>query len=100
MSKGRLDTRVESNCLRDPAVAFLGLANRGSPSDSRIELSLLNPERVIITSPRASNTLGNSPSLLDWSRSGILRIVRRFLVTSSPETPSPRVTPTVNCPSS
>ena len=65
MSNGRLATRAESSCLREPAVAFRGFANNDSPSVSRIELSFSKPERVMITSPRASNTLGKSASVID-----------------------------------
>ena len=54
----------------------------------------------MITSPRTSSTPGASawPSAL--SRSGMVRMVRRLAVTSSPAMPSPRVVPRVNRPSS
>jgi hypothetical protein len=47
------------------------------------------------TSPRTSIRSGTS---LPESRSGMLRIVRTFAVTSSPTTPSPRVAARVKRP--
>ena len=100
MSRGRLATSAESSCLSEPAVALRGLAKRGSPASARSRLSCAKPERVMITSPRTSSTPGASawPSAL--SRSGMVRMVRRLAVTSSPAMPSPRVVPRVNRPSS
>ncbi len=50
------------------------------------------------TSPRTSSNAGMSLALPS-SFFGTAPIVRRFSVTSSPVMPSPRVAPTVNCPS-
>ena len=68
-------TSEESSCLSDPAVALRGLANSGSPSASRVRF-IFKPDRVMITSPRASNTAGASACPSGWSRSGMLRMVR------------------------
>ena len=76
------------------AAALRGLANRESPFSSLSAFSRSNADRPITTSPRTSKEAREA-----WARSGSERIVRAFSVTSSPITPSPRVSADTNRPS-
>ena len=83
-----------SSCLNDPAAAFLGLANNCNPSDSLTSLSISNTALGIYTSPRTQRY-----GIGSVSSRGMLLMVFRFSVTSSPTNPSPRVAPLTNLPS-
>ena len=80
-----------------PAAAFRGFANGSSSASSRSRLIAAKRDRGRYTSPRASSSLGTSAPT---SSSGIARIARAFGVTSSPRTPSPRVTARASLPDS
>jgi hypothetical protein len=82
-----------------PAAAFRAFANGSSPAAISFWFSSWNAGSGISTSPRiATVPAAGGPS---WrSLSGMARIVRRFSVTSSPISPSPRVEPRANKPSS
>ncbi len=83
-----------SFCRREPAAAFLGFFGSGSPFFSCNSHSSAKLERGIYTSPRTSNS-GSFSGMFN----GIVRIVLRLGVISSPINPSPRVEPSVNTPS-
>ena len=72
----------------DTRAALRGLAKLLAPCSAWRALSASKPALGIYTSPRTSSCAGQpSPE----RRSGILRTVRTFCVTSSPCSPSPRV---------
>ena len=52
---------LESNCLTEPAAAFLGFANTGNDSFNLESLSFSNSELAIYISPLISNSSGNLP---------------------------------------
>ncbi len=83
-----------SFCRRDPAAALRGFLKSFSPKSSCRWHSLSKSPSERNTSPRTS--IKGTGSV---RRLGMLWIVRRFSVTSSPVTPSPRVEPRVNTPS-
>ncbi len=85
----------ESSCLTEPAAAFRGLANKGSPVFSLCLFSLSKSPLFIITSPRTSSSSGR---LFPMSFRGMVFTVFKFWVTSSPTTPSPLVEPTAKVP--
>ena len=74
-----------------PLAALRGLANNGSSAASRFAFRSSNTLHGISISPRISNASGYATFSL--STSGMQRIVFTLVVTSSPYTPSPRVTP-------
>ena len=82
-----------------PAAVLRGFANVGSPRAARSALSRAKSLLRMYASPRTSTWRGIG-TLPPRSASGIVLIVRRFAVTSSPTLPSPRVPPAVSCPSS
>ncbi len=84
-----------SCCRRDPAAAFLGFANTGSPRSSLSSFRRTKSGLRMYTSPR---TVRNSGAPSGRTR-GMDRIVLRFAVTFSPRSPSPRVAPTERRPS-
>ena len=87
-----------SSSLSEPAAAFLGFANSGSPCSTRISFSEAKEVLGMYTSPRTSRTEGMFwPSV---SLRGIAFIVLTFAVTSSPVAPSPLVAALVKRPSS
>ena len=99
---GRVAVTRQSSWRSEPAAAFRGLA-KGTPPWRR--MSWFMASKCFFwssTSPRTSSLAGASPD----SRSGTPRFaprrptVRRFRVTSSPFTPSPRVEPWTKAPPS
>ena len=92
MSRLRWAAILGSSCLKDPAAAFRGLANGSSSFFSRFSFNARNDLCGIKASPRTSSV---ASSLME---SGILRIVLKFAVMSSPVVPSPRVAPRTNLP--
>ncbi len=97
ISSGREAVILESNKRSEPAAALRGFAKRDLPSASRSAFILSNASRERYTSPRTSNR--SIPSTV-LTCSGMEPIVLRFAVISSPLTPSPRVAPRINTPSS
>ena len=91
---GRCAVIPESFCRSEPAAALRGFGAGFLPSATSRSFSSRKPESGMYTSPRTSTSGGASPCM----RSGIDLIVRRFGVTSSPWTPSPRVAPRTNSP--
>ena len=84
----------------EPAAALRGLGASFLSSAASRSLRRVKAESGKYTSPRTSSTAGGRfPSALRI-RSGIALIVRRFGVTSSPRSPSPRVAPRTKTPSS
>ena len=92
--KRRRATTVGSRLFNVPAVELRALANNGSPSRSRSALMRSNSALGMKISPRTSNVGGGS--CCGSNRKGIARIARTWAVMSSPRSPSPRVTATVN----
>ena len=87
-----------SSSFSEPAAAFRGFANSGSPCSTRITFREANEVFGMYTSPRTSRTGGILlPSV---SLRGIAFIVLTFAVTSSPVEPSPLVAARVKRPSS
>jgi len=80
-----------------PVVAFRGFMNAFSPASSRRRFIRSNAFVSMKTSPRTSSRSG---SRAPRRRSGIDRMVLRLVVMSSPRSPSPRVSPIANRPSS
>ena len=70
--------------------------NVDSPASARRSLSAAKSASDMYTSPRTSSSGGGSSMSM---RSGIVPIVRRLWVTSSPISPSPRVAPRSSTPS-
>ena len=93
---GRCAVIPESFWRSEPAEALRGFGAGGLPSATRRSFIARKPDSGMYTSPRTSTSGGASP----FMRSGIDLIVRRFGVTSSPWTPSPRVAPRTKRPSS
>ena len=98
MSSGRRAVTDGSFCRTAPAAALRGFANVGVPASSRLRLSRANSSRGMNTSPRASMT--GAAASGPRKTIGIVRIVRRFGVMSSPTRPSPRVAPRTKRPCS
>ncbi len=86
----RLATSAESCIFNVPEAVFRALAYRSSPMSSRSLFNCSKPCLERKTSPRTSKESGRFLVLM-WR--GMLRIVLTLAVTSSPCTPSPRVTP-------
>ena len=86
-----------SFCRRDPAAAFLGLANLGLPASSSESFNSSNDCSGKNTSPRTSRVLGK---FFPDNSVGTDLIVLIFKVTSSPVMPLPRVRALVSLPSS
>ena len=93
---GRAAVIEESFWRNDPAAALRGFGVAFFPSATSRSFSLLKPDSGMYTSPRTSIAAGTPSPIM---RSGMARIVRRFGVTSSPSTPSPRVAPRAKTPS-
>ena len=89
-----------SFCRSDPAAALRGLANIGLPASDIDWLSRSNASPGRNTSPRTSSTAGTGNFFDAFSRCGIESIVFTLGVTSSPVTPSPRVSARTRRPSS
>ena len=85
----------ESFCRSEPADALRGFGAGGKPSAANRSFIARKPESGMYTSPRTSTSDGGASPFI---RSGIELIVRRFGVTSSPWTPSPRVVPRTKTP--
>jgi hypothetical protein len=94
MESGLEAVTLGSSWRSDPAAAFRGLAKAASPAALRVSFRCSKAERGRYTSPRTSIRPGASSI-----RIGIALIVRRFWVTFSPTTPSPRVAPRSKTPS-
>ena len=86
-----------SFCLKEPAAAFLGLANLGLPASSNESFNSSNDWSGKNTSPRTSSVAGR---FFPESSVGTDLMVLTFRVTSSPVVPFPRVSALVNLPSS
>ena len=82
---------------RDPAAAFLGLANLGLPASSNESFNSSNDCNGKNTSPRTSSVAGK---FFPDNSVGTDLIVLIFKVTSSPVVPLPRVRALVSLPSS
>ena len=87
MSKGLEAVTLESNCLNDPAAAFLALANSFSPV---ISLSSFNFSKSAVDKKTSHLTV---MFIFYFNLCVIDFIVITFRVTSSPTFPSPRVAP-------
>ena len=98
ISSGRAAVIDASSNRTDPAAAFRGLTKGASSFSTRSLLMSSMQSRGINTSPRTSISVGVES--IEATLNGIERIVRRLAVTFSPCSPSPRVAPRVNCPSS
>ena len=83
-----------SFCRKEPAAALRGFLNGFLPSFSCSAETLVKTSFGIYTSPRTSKNAGAF-----FSCFGMSLMVRRFSVTSSPTSPSPRVEPRTNTPS-
>ena len=94
--KPRARTTAGSKLFRVPAAALRAFTNNCSPSFSRCAFTRAKLANGMSISPRTSNTFGATP----LRRSGTLRIILMLAVTSSPVTPSPRVSACVNTPAS
>ena len=98
---GRLAVMRQSSWRSDPAAALRGFANGSPPCRTMMRFIVSKCFFWSSTSPRTSSRAGGS----SFSRPGTPRfapmrpMVRRFGVTSSPFTPSPRVEPETNAPS-
>ncbi len=90
-----------SSCLSVPAAALRGFRNGSSPASSRSRFTRSNSAIGKYTSPRTSSTSGTDEAPRPAaSTSGTARMVRTFAVTSSPLTPSPRVSARTSTPRS
>ena len=85
---------LESNCLTDPAAAFLGFANSGKEFCILKLLILSNSELEIKISPLISISSGYLP----FRVFGISSMVLILSVIFSPCLPSPLVAPRINLP--
>ena len=85
--KRRASTSRLSSSFMVPLAALRGLAKRASPRASRRQFNSSQRLRERNTSPRTVRAGGASAG----SRSGMSAMVRAFSVTSSPVSPSPRV---------
>ena len=92
ISRGLFSVILLSSCLNEPAAAFLAFANCSSSSTSLSEFNFSKSSLPINTSPRTTMSIGS------FSFLGIVFIVFKFSVTSSPTTPSPLVAPLTNTP--
>ena len=92
MFNGLLAVILLSNCLNEPAAAFLAFANCSSSSINLSEFNFSNSSFPINTSPRTTISIGSFNFL------GILFIVFKFSVTSSPTKPFPLVAPFTKIP--
>ena len=81
-----------SNCLNEPAAAFLAFANNGSSRVSLSSFNFSNSSLPIKTSPRTII------SIFSFNSFGIVFIVFKFSVISSPTCPLPLVAPLINFP--
>ena len=81
-----------------PAAALRGFAAGAIPAATRSSFIFSKAFCGSTTSPRTSNCCGSFAAFnfAALTCSGMLRIVRTFVVTSSPMLPSPRVTPDFN----
>ena len=96
-SRGREAVIFGSFWRRDPAAAFLGLANLGLPASSKESFNSSNDCNGKNTSPRTSSVAGK---FFPDNSVGTDLIVLIFKVTSSPVVPLPRVRALVSLPSS
>ena len=88
-----------SSWRREPAAAFRGLANTGSPAFLRDSFSASKSLFSMKTSPRTAIRWGTGPPPRGGNKSqGIARMVFTFAVTVSPSNPSPRVPAPVSAP--
>ena len=94
MSRLRFAAILGSSCLSEPAAALRGFAKSGCSLASKISFILLKLSLDKNTSPLTSRK-----GISSFKVRGMLLIVFRFSVTSSPLIPSPRVEPLVNSPS-
>jgi len=96
-SSRRCATIFGSSVRIVPAAAFLGFAARACPAASRSAFIASNAICGSTTSPRTSKLPpAGIPAAFSFAAetpSGTDRIVRTFVVTSSPVAPSPRVNP-------
>ncbi len=93
ISSFRLAAIVESSCLKEPAAALRGLAKGFSPFSSRCLFNSAKTFFGIYTSPRTT-----SRPVCSFSFRGMLFIVLKLSVTSSPYSPSPLVSPRTKIP--
>ena len=92
MSNG-LEAVIElSNCLKEPAAAFLAFANNSSSFSSLSWFIFSKSFFPIKTSPLTVRFI------LSFNSIGIVFIVFKFSVISSPTNPFPRVAPLTNLP--
>ena len=89
---GLLAVTFGSNCLNDPAAAFLAFANNGSSKISRSSFIFSKSAVEMKTSPRTVI------SISFFNFCGIVLIVLTFPVTSSPTCPLPLVAPSTKIP--
>ena len=87
-----------SSCLSEPAAALRGLANGSSPAALRSRVQLLESGLGEVDLAADLQHLRQQLVAPHGSRAGMLRMVRRLAVMSSPVVPSPRVAPHVNTP--
>ena len=92
ISNGLFAVSLLSNCLNEPAAAFLAFANNGCSSISLSSFILSNPALEINTSPRTIISTSSFNFL------GICGIVFKFSVISSPTSPLPLVAPLTKIP--
>ena len=92
ISKGLCAVILLSNCLSEPAAAFLAFANLSSSSAILASFSSSNSFFPIKISPRTIIFIGS------FSLCGILLTVFKLSVTSSPTRPFPLVAPCTKIP--
>ena len=93
MLSGRSAASLGSSWRIVPAAALRGFMNVESPACARRSFSAAKSGSDMYTSPRTSMSGGASSK-----RSGMVPIVRRLWVTSSPISPLPRVAPRTRTP--
>ena len=93
-SNGRFATSALSCSFKLPDAVFRGFLYGSSPLAIRSSFILLNPSNGSTISPLISNCSGNG----GFNCNGTEFMVFTFAVTSSPCTPSPRVTACTNAP--
>ena len=93
MSNGLSSVTFEFSCLKEPAAAFLAFANVFLPNTSCSSFNFSNSFVPINTSPRTVIVT------FSFNTFGMLFIVLKLSVTSSPIKPFPLVAPLTNTPS-
>ena len=100
MFSGRSAVICEFFCRSEPAAALRGFGVVFLPSEASRSLSSTKPDSGMYTSPRTSSSGSGRSPFGSCMRVEIALIVFRFVVTSSPRRPSPRVAPRTSLPSS